>query len=176
MFFIFLGFIIGISVSLLNYKLIYFLEQFNYLVLHGYYYEIVTSIIITNSFTDFIFNFLSMYVLYLIFGAKAGKNEYVIFLISGILGNVLTVIFYSPLTLSSGASGGIFGLLSYYTFYDFISKGNLGLYGLLFLIAIFGISDFLFPNVNVIAHVGGVIGGIIYAIVYRLISQNRKVI
>ncbi|WP_029552495.1 rhomboid family intramembrane serine protease [Saccharolobus solfataricus] len=175
MFLITIGFIIGLSVTFTDSIAIYYLEQLNYLVIRGYYYELVTSIFVTNSFTDYIFNFLSLYVVYLIFGSRAGKHEYTIFVLTGILGNILTVIFYNPYTLSSGASGGIFGLLSYYTFYDFLTRDNLGIYGLIFLVSVFGVSDLIFPNVNVIAHIGGVLGGIIYAVVYYLIRSSRTI-
>nr|WP_231918309.1 rhomboid family intramembrane serine protease [Saccharolobus solfataricus] len=84
-------------------------------------------------------------------------------------------MFYSPFTLSSGASGGIFGLLSYYTFYDFLKKDNLGVYGLVFLVSVFGVSDLIFPNVNVVAHIGGILGGIMYAVVYYLIRSGRTI-
>lgn len=172
---IFIGFAIGFTISLINTNYLYYIEQLNYLVIHGYYYELITSIFVTSSVVDFVFNFLSMYIIYLIFGSRAKRNEYGIFLFSGILGNIFTVFFYGPFTLSSGASGGIFGILAYYTFYDFISGGNLGVYGLIFLIAVFGISDIFFPNVNVYAHVGGIIGGIIYAAGYYLLKHSRKV-
>ncbi|WP_338600801.1 rhomboid family intramembrane serine protease [Sulfolobus tengchongensis] len=175
MFFITLGFIVGIVATFVNSTSIYYLEQLNYLVIRGYYYELVSSIFITNSIIDYIFNFIALYVVYLIFGAKAGKHEFGIFILSGILGNVLTVLFYGPFTLSSGASGGIFGLLSYYTFYDLLNRGNLGIYGLLFLVSVFGVSDLLFPNVNVIAHIGGILGGIIYAGTYYLIRGGKRI-
>ncbi|QGA54746.1 rhomboid family intramembrane serine protease [Sulfolobus sp. E5-1-F] len=175
MFLVTLGFIIGLTATFINSTSVYYLEQLNYLVLKGYYYELFSSIFVTNSFVDFIFNFISLYFIYLIFGSRAGKHEYVIFMLAGILGNILTVIFYNPFTLSSGASGGIFGLLSYYTFYDFLKKDNLGVYGLIFLISVFGVSGLIFPNVNVIAHIGGILGGIIYAVVHYLIRSGRAI-
>ncbi|QGA67592.1 rhomboid family intramembrane serine protease [Sulfolobus sp. E11-6] len=175
MFLVTLGFIIGLTATFINVTSVYYLEQLNYLVLKGYYYELFSSIFVTNSFVDFIFNFISLYFIYLIFGSRAGKHEYAIFVLAGILGNILTVIFYNPFTLSSGASGGIFGLLSYYTFYDFLKKDNLGVYGLIFLISVFGVSDLIFPNVNVIAHIGGILGGIIYAVVHYLIRSGRAI-
>lgn len=174
MLFVLLGFIIGYIASFFG-NTIFYLEQLNYLVIHGFYYELFTSIFITNSFIDFIFNFISLYILYLIFGARVGKHEYAIFILSGILGNIFSLYLYPPLTLSSGASGGIFGLLSFYTFYDFISGGTLGIYGLVFLLSVFGLSDLLFPNVDIFAHIGGIIGGIIYAVAYRFISHGRKI-
>lgn len=175
MFLVTLGFTVGLLATFIDSTSLYYLEQLNYLVIKGYYYELFTSIFITNSFVDFIFNFISLYVIYLIFGSRAGKHEYGIFILAGILGNLLTVIFYSPFTLSSGASGGIFGLLSYYTFYDFLKKDNLGVYGLVFLVSVFGVSDLIFPNVNVVAHIGGILGGIMYAVVYYLIRSGRTI-
>ncbi|MEM0064088.1 MAG: rhomboid family intramembrane serine protease, partial [Metallosphaera sp.] len=45
------------------------LIQVNYFVLRGDYLSLITSILVTNSFTDFIFNFISMWVIYYLFGS-----------------------------------------------------------------------------------------------------------
>ncbi len=157
---IILGFIIGEVEYLINPYLLLYSEQLNYLVIHGYYYEILTSIFVTNSFFDAAFNSISMYVIYLLFRSRAGWLEMAVFLVGGVVGNIFSLLYYPPLTLSAGASGGIFAVLSYYIFHDFLKEKEMGIYGLFYLFVIFMISDFIFPNVDMIAHIGGIASGI----------------
>jgi len=165
---ILIGFVIGELETLLNPALLLYSEQFNYLVLHGYFYEIMTSIFITNNFLDFAFNEFSMYVIYLLFRSKAGSLEFLVFLLGGIVGNVFSLLYYPPFTLSAGASGGIFALLAYYLVYDLLHEKELGRYGLVYLLFVFVISDFVFPDVDILAHLGGIVCGITLAIANSL--------
>lgn len=160
----FLGFLVGEILYYDNPYVLAYLIQVNYLVLRGDYTALLTSIFVTNSFTDFFFNFFSLGVLYYLFGSKAGKLEYLVFLLSGALGNVLTLVAYPPFTASSGASGGIFGLLSFYIVDDMLEFHRLDWNGLVLLVIVFLVSDVI-PNVNVVAHIGGILGGVVLAYV-----------
>jgi membrane associated rhomboid family serine protease len=162
MFLTLIGFAVGEFSYYTNTFLFAYLIQVNYLVLHGDYIALITSIFVTNNFTDFFFNFFSLGVLYYLFGSKAGKLEYVIFLLSGMLGNLLTLLAYPPLTASAGASGGIFGLLSFYIVDDMMEFQRVDWNGIIFLAIVFVLSDII-PNVNIVAHLGGITGGVILA-------------
>ncbi|BCS91877.1 hypothetical protein L3N51_00246 [Metallosphaera sp. J1] len=168
------GFITGIITYNISPYLFSFLIQVNYLVLRGDYVSLVTSIFVTNSFTDFIFNFFSMGVIYYLFGSKAGKLEYITFLVSGIIGNILTLVFFPPYVASAGASGGIFGVLAYYIIDDMLEFNRLDWNGLALLIIVFVLSDII-PGVNYIAHIGGVLGGVVLAIGRKRLLGHSQV-
>jgi len=169
-----IGFILGEIEYLINPYYLLYSEQFNYLVFHGFFYEVITSIFVTNSFTDFAFNSISMYVIYLLFKNKAGRLELLVFLEGGIIGNIFSLFFYPLITLSAGASGGIFAILSFYVFYDFVKERELGIYGLLYLLVVFLLSDVFLSNVDVAAHIGGILSGITIAGGISLKNKSDK--
>ncbi|QKQ99754.1 rhomboid family intramembrane serine protease [Metallosphaera tengchongensis] len=178
MIFILIGFLIGIITYTYSPYLFSLLIQINYLVLRGNYTALVTSIFVTNSFTDFIFNFFSMGVIYYLFGSKAGKYEYLVFVISGVVGNILTLAFFSPFVASAGASGGIFGILSFYIADDMLEFNRIDRNGIILLIIVFVLSDII-PNVNYVAHIGGILAGVLLAITRRrllsIFRENRNI-
>lgn len=158
---------VGIFLNAVNPIALYALIQVNYLVERGFLYQLITSIVITPSLTDGFFNVLSMLVIYRIFGSYAGKKEYLVFLVSGILGNIVSLL-QGPYVSSAGASGGIFGVLAYYVLDSFRAERNLSKWlaeGYLILLAIvFVISD-LIPGVDVLAHVGGTLAGFLLSFI-----------
>ncbi|AWR99574.1 rhomboid family intramembrane serine protease [Metallosphaera hakonensis] len=173
MIFILSGFIVGEITYTINPFIFALLIQVNYLVLRGDYISIVTSILVTNSFTDFLFNFFSMGVIYYLFGSKAGKFEYLVFFTSGIVGNVLTLLLFPPDVASAGASGGIFGILAFYIVDDMLEFSRIDWNGIGLLLIVFVLSDII-PGVNYLAHIGGILGGIILALGRkRLLTQTK---
>ncbi|BCU68434.1 rhomboid family intramembrane serine protease [Sulfolobales archaeon HS-7] len=162
-FLILLGFIIGRTLYFLDLPLYLYLIQINCLVERGYVYQLFTSIFVTSSISDAVFNFISMLVIYQIFKSYANRLEYFVFLLSGIMGNIVSLL-YGPLSASAGASGGIFGILAYYVTdqarknwdtYRSVAKNYIFL-----LILVFIISNIL-PKVDILAHTGGVVCGIL---------------
>ncbi|MGC8973985.1 MAG: rhomboid family intramembrane serine protease [Thermoproteus sp.] len=154
------GFAVGVAVYFSNPYLLPYLVLYNKAVLSGYYYELVTGMLVTPSLADFLLNAVSLYAIYVIFGGEAGRYEYAVFFASGILGNVLTVLLYPPNIMSAGASGGIFGLLSFYVARGMALSRDFSWVGPALLAAVFLASSIL-PNVNYVAHVGGIIGGVV---------------
>lgn len=168
-----IGFLIGIFFRVVDSNVLLILEQFNYFVFKGFYYELITSIFVTGSVSDYVFNIIAMYFVYLLFRSKVGRIEYIVFLVSGIIGNILTLYFFPPLTLSSGASGGIFGLISFYVVLEMLEEKKVDFYGIMFIVLTFFFSDLL-PDANYWAHIGGIIGGIIMApLVYHFLRKQN---
>ena len=155
-----LGYAVGLAVYATDPTLLPYLVLYNRAVLSGYYYELVTGMFVTPSFIDFLLNAVSLYAIYIIFGSEAGNYEYAVFLASGVLGNVLTVLLYPPYTMSAGASGGIFGILAFYIARGMATTREISWVGLAFLAAVFLIPSML-PNANYVAHLGGIIGGLL---------------
>jgi rhomboid protease GluP len=115
-------------------------------------------------------------VFLLIFGFRAEdlfsyKDFFVIHLLSGFLGNVLTLLLMHPWTLSAGASGAIFGLFGACVIYLRKALGQSILSALIF-------SGFLLlltsggGNVNVLAHFGGLAAGLLIG--YLLARRDHR--
>ncbi|MFX0029193.1 MAG: rhomboid family intramembrane serine protease [Candidatus Hermodarchaeota archaeon] len=125
---------------------------------------------------DFMHLFSNMFAL-LIFGAtietnlKISKLQYVmIYLISGLIGNLFTLILLPIDATSLGASGAIFGFLGVVLLMVATDDRSLLpsalIYGLYFIAASF------IPGVNIWAHIAGLLGGLLcgYVFYYR---KNR---
>lgn len=171
-----IGYIIGQVLYIQNSLLLYYLIQVNYLILkYGFYWQLITSIFVTPSFFDWAFNTIALYFIYWLYRGNAGKIEYIVFLISGIVGNVFSLYLYPPITSSAGASGGIFGLFAYYAVTDYLRDKQLNQIAIILLVAIFIMSDALpFFNVDIWAHTGGIVTGILLSLLLFKIYGTRK--
>ncbi|MCY0874086.1 MAG: rhomboid family intramembrane serine protease [Acidianus infernus] len=172
-FLVVLGYVIGLLTSIYYPSIFIYLIQVNYLVFKGDYISLLTSIFVTNSLLDAGFNTIALLVIYSLFGSKAGKMEYVVFLFSGLLGNIFSLFLFPPNTASAGASGGIFGILSFYIIYDMLKDRKFYFYEFLILIIVFVLSDIL-PNVDYFAHIGGILGGVILAFIASWLKRDEK--
>lgn len=169
-----IGYIIGQILYLTNSPLLYYLIQVNYLVLkYGFYWQLVTSIFVTPSAIDWAFNTVALYFIYWLYRSRDGKIEYIVFLLSGIIGNIFSLLLYPPLTASSGASGGIFGVFAYYAVSDYLKDRKANEIAILLLVAIFILSDIFPINVDIWAHTGGVITGILLSFLFFKLNMAR---
>jgi rhomboid protease GluP len=89
-----------------------------------------------------------------------------IYAISGLLGNIITLFLFPPNTLSLGASGAIFGLIgAAMIIILFENNPTLIIIGFIYLIY-FIISSFS-PGINYFAHIFGLIGGFLLGYAFR---------
>ncbi|KOS67025.1 Rhomboid protease gluP [Lysinibacillus contaminans] len=166
----------GIGTIIRNYGI-----QVNYFVLTGEWWRIFSAMFLHAGFMHVLFNMFSLYL----FGPElekiAGKARFAtIYLISGIVGNVATYLFNDSSYASLGASGAIFGIfgafgaLVYYTRHTMPMLRKL----ILPIIVISVIMTFLQSNVNIYAHLGGLVTGFLLGLVYlhpkRIISWRKK--
>lgn len=152
-------------------SVLYRLGQFNFYVMHGWYWQLLTSIFVH---VDIIHLSLNMFFL-LIFGFRAedlfSPDEYFsIYFLSGLSGNLLTLLM--PLnTVSAGASGAIFGIFGACIIYlrKTFGQSIVGalLYSFLLLMMSAG------SGVNIFAHFGGLAAGL--TIGYAL-AKNHKIV
>ena len=112
---------------------------------------------------------LNMYCLYAIgpqLESFYGKIKYLaIYLLSGIIGGLFTLLFIDSTTVSIGASGAIFGLLGallYFGYHYRIYLGEVMKSQIIPLIIINVVISFIF-GFNNIAHLGGLFGGYLIA-------------
>ena len=150
-------------------RLLYTGMSVNGLIAQGEWWRIITSMFLHVGFTHVLFNMFSLFL----FGPElekiAGKMRFLtIYFLAGIFGIAATFLTQEPTYASVGASGALYGIfgafaaLVYYTRHLFPQLKQI----ILPLIVISVIMTFLMPNINIAAHLGGLIAGFILGIVY----------
>ena len=143
--------------------------QYNYLVFHGWYYQLFTSMFIHASIAHIAGNMLFL----LIFGLRGEEmfslpEYHGIYLIGGLAGNILSLAL-GPSLNSVGASGAIFSMFGACVIYTrrSVRQSILGalVYGFFLLFISAG------PGVNDFAHLGGLVFGLLIG---YLIGTSRK--
>ena len=146
------------------------LGQFNYYVLrYGYYWQLITSMFVHANIVHLVSNMIFL----LIFGLRAEglftKKEYlVIYFGSGLFGNILSLLLWSPETISVGASGAIFGIFGACIIYIYQSIIAVVFYSFLLLMMSSGY------GVNIFAHFGGLVIGL--ALGYFFAKRRYRVV
>ncbi len=139
--------------------------QINALVFNGWYWQLFTSMFVHANIVHLVGNMLFL----LIFGLRSEEMfslpEYLsIYLLGGLAGNLLSLAM-GPDFSSVGASGAIFALFGACVIYD--RRTILG--ALLYAFFLFIISAG--PNVNYLAHFGGLAAGLLMG--YILASRRK---
>jgi len=152
-----------------NYYIILQWGQYNFLVLHGWYYQLFTSMFIHASIAHIGGNMLFL----LVFGLRGEEMfslpEYLgIYLVGGLAGNLLSLAF-GPNLLSCGASGAIFSLFAACVIYMRHSVRQSILGALVYVFFLLFISAG--PGVNDLAHIGGLGFGLLIG---YLLANSRK--
>ncbi len=145
------------------------------MVYSGAYWQLFTSIFVTDSFLDAAFNAIAVLVLDFFLPDTMNNTRYFgIFLSTALLGNILTLAEGANYA-SAGASGGIFGVFAAAFAYNWAENKRIDLSTLVLFVALFVGSSFLTANVNWIAHLGGSIGGFILGpLLYDSLKQTRE--
>ncbi|NHJ19483.1 MAG: rhomboid family intramembrane serine protease [Candidatus Lokiarchaeota archaeon] len=107
----------------------------------------------------------------LIFGAYIESNyskyQFVtIYFLSGLMGNIFSVILLPPYTISLGASGAIFGLIGA-AFLIIILRRDTPLIFIGLLYVFYFIFSSFSPQINYFAHIFGLIGGFILGYLFK---------
>jgi rhomboid protease GluP len=144
--------------------------QDNYaILLNGEVWRLVTAMFIHAGIVHIFGNMLFL----LIFGLRAEdmfdiKEYLMIYFVSGLSGGLLTLAFW-PNVLSVGASGAIFGVLGATIIYARRSIGQSIMTALMYAFFLFAIN--IGPNVNYLAHFGGLVTGLLIG--YLLAASRR---
>ena len=147
------------------------LAQENDLVLSGAYWQLFTSMFVHFGPVHLLFNMFGLYFFGRINESVFPTPKYLtIYLGSGLLGSVMSLILLPPSTLSGGASGAIFGLVGSYVAIE-RSTQRMG-FALVYAVVIFVESSFL-PGVNIFAHLFGLVGGFVLGLVF--ISMRKPI-
>ncbi|MFQ6064902.1 MAG: rhomboid family intramembrane serine protease [Candidatus Bathyarchaeia archaeon] len=143
-----------------------------YVILHGWYWQLFTSMFVH---VDFLHLFLNM-LFFLIFGIRAEEffseeEFFAIYFASGLFGNFLTLLM--PLNVvSAGASGAIFGMFGACVIYMRKMLGG-SILGALIFSFYFLLLTYSSPEINLFAHFGGLVAGLLIGYV---LAKSRKII
>ena len=151
-----------------------YLAQNNGLVVYFHtYWQLFSSILVTDSILDASFNALAVLILDRFIENSFNKSRYfMVFFFTAILGNILTLL-QGPVYLSAGASGGIFGLFAGTFSYTWAAEKKIDGPTLGFFLVLFVGSSFILPNINWVAHLGGALGGFVAGpLLYRSVRNN----
>ena len=141
------------------------------------FWRFITPIFVHIGLTHLAINSLSLYFVGRILEPIIGHTRFFfLYLLSGILGNVLSFAFGNPYGLSAGASTSLFGL-----FAAFIALGKMFPYhpmirhmsqNMRLLIILNLVMNLFDSGVDILGHLGGAIGGILLMIVLGVPKSN----
>ncbi|WP_165004754.1 MULTISPECIES: rhomboid family intramembrane serine protease [unclassified Enterococcus] len=148
-----------------------------YLVYMNEWWRLITPIFIHFGLMHFVMNSLILYFMGIQLEAIYGHwRFFLIYLLSGIMGNVASFAFNNTGILSGGASTSLFGLFGALFILGFHYKNDPALqqmvrHFLLFIAMtfIFGLMD---TSVDVWGHVGGIVGGLVLGNILGLPRRN----
>lgn len=131
-------------------------------IANGEYWRLVTPIFLHAGFMHLLFNMFSLFL----FGPEleklAGRTRFLtIYFLSGIVGCLASYVFEDARYMHLGASGAIYGIFGAFAALVYYTRTILPqLKQIILPIVIIGIvMTFLMPNINITAHLGGLLTG-----------------
>ena len=142
-------------------------------------YRLITSIFLHGGLLHLLCNMYSLYVLGPQLESFFGKIKYtIIFIGSGIIGNLLSLVFLQETYVSVGASGAIFGLLGallYFGYHYRVYLSGVIKSQIIPLIILNLAIGFFATSINNLAHIGGLMGGILVSMAVGVKYKSNKV-
>ncbi len=134
-------------------------------ILAGQYWRFLTPVFLHASLLQLVLNMLNFVILGIVIEPLFGHSRFLlIYLVTGIV-SIIASFAFEPQEISVGASGAIFGLVGAYGVFIVMHRQAFRYGGILplgWLIFVIGINlgiDFVIPNVDHYAHIGGLISG-----------------
>ncbi|MDR6225244.1 rhomboid family intramembrane serine protease [Desmospora profundinema] len=132
----------------------------------GEWWRLITPIFLHIGWMHFLFNSFALYLLGPQLEWLFGRFYFIVlYLLTGIMGNLATV-YLGTAGISAGASGAIYGLFGVYLYLILFRRGsmdpNTGK-GFMALVGINILFSLIVPNINLIAHLGGLFAGMLLA-------------
>ena len=141
-------------------------------------YRLATSIFLHGGLLHLICNMYSLYVIGPQLESFFGKVKYtIIFIGTGVIGNLLSMAFLQDTYVSVGASGAIFGLLGallYFGYHYRVYLSGVIKSQIIPLIILNLIIGFLATSINNLAHIGGLIGGVLISMAVGVKYKSTK--
>lgn len=140
------------------------------------YYRIITGCFLHGNVYHLFSNCYALYIVGSQIESLYGKKKFLlIYLISLICGSMLSISLSE--NISVGASGAIFGLMGsllYFGYYYRVYIGSTWKNNILPIIFLNLILGFIVPNIDYLAHIGGLIGGILASMAVGVKYKERK--
>lgn len=135
----------------------------------GEWYRILTVALVHSGLTHLGFNMWALYILGNPIEQKFGRTKFLtIFFISLVAGSVTSLALAAQNQVSVGASGAIFGLFGAFAVVG--KRIGADVRSIVVLIGINFALDFILPNIDWHAHLGGLVGG---ALTATLVLRKR---
>ena len=136
-----------------------FYGQWNFAVLNGYYWQLISSMFVHVSIVHIASNMLFLFI----FGLRAEElfswaEYYLVYFSSGLAGNLLTLL-AGPNIYSAGASGAIMGVFGADVIFLRKAVGQPILVSLMFAFVFFVLTAS--AGTNLLAHLGGLAAGLL---------------
>lgn len=149
-------------------------------IMEGEFYRLLTAVFLHGSVDHYFSNMLLLYFLGDILENRVGRWQFAaMYLVTGILGNVLSC-FHEYITgvyyISYGASGAVFGLIGM-LFYLVIRRDEqikISMPAMIFMVIYCIYSSFVGEQVNVAAHLGGLLSGMLLMFVFCLRRKSHE--
>ncbi|BAD84975.1 integral membrane protein Rhomboid homolog [Thermococcus kodakarensis KOD1] len=149
------------------------LGQWNYAVLnYGYWWQLFTAMFVHVNIIHIFFNMYFLLTMGRQLERVLGPRRVVMtYIVSGLVGNVLTLFLKPPMTVSAGASGALFGIVGALITISGVVGGNMqaAMMNAFFLFLI----NSVLPGVNAYAHLGGLLAGIAIGYYYGKVIRRR---
>ena len=147
-------------------------QQRDLIIRFGQYYRIFSAMWVHADLTHLLSNMLFLVIFGLLVENRYSIFQYlIIYFVSGLLGNLVSLISLPPTVLSLGASGCIFGLMGAY-YISFISYDKkFILYAIISSMIMVGFS--IGTNVNSWAHLFGAIGGLLLGWIFTQYNKRK---
>lgn len=146
----------------------------------GEWYRLITAIFLHDSVDHYFSNMLLLYFLGNILEKRVGRSRFLLmYLLTGVLGNVLSCFyeyFVGKYYITYGASGSVFGLIGmlFYLVIRRDEKIKISMPAMLIFVTYSIYSSFVGTQVNVVAHLGGLLSGMLLMFVFCLRRKSHE--
>lgn len=134
------------------------------IIKYGQYYRLITGTFLHANIVHLFFNMSALNSIGSQLEGFIGRTKFiVVYLLSGIVGSLLSVALHNTEFVGVGASGAIFGLLGSLLYFGYHYRVYLGQVMQSQIIPIILVNlaiGFMFTNIDNYAHIGGLIGGL----------------
>ncbi len=149
------------------------------LVQNGEVWRLLTSVFLHIGILHLLFNMYALYILGRQLEGFLGRLKYlIVFLGSGIVGSLLSVVIASDSVISAGASGAIFGLLGsllYFGYHYRLYLGSVLKTQIIPVILINLLISLTLPGIDLYAHLGGLAAGYLLTSALGIPGKSKKI-
>lgn len=146
--------------------------------LNGEYHRLFTAFFTHYDIFHLLFNMYALYIIGSQIESFYGKKKYlIIYIFSGFIASLMSIVFLPDNTYSLGASGAIFGLMGSLLFFGYnyrLYLGNALKTQIIPIIILNLFLGFTFQNIDNAAHIGGLIGGLLISMALGVKYKTEK--